>query len=232
MNIVITGASKGLGKGFALEFAKDANQLVLCARNKEELEQLSTEINKINPNCIVKFKIVDVSIKQQILDFGNFCNDLGDTDILINNAGIFLPGSIYEEEENQLEKMINTNLYSAYHLTKTVLPKMMFKKQGHIFNICSIASNNAYANGGSYSISKFALLGFSKNLREELKPHGIKVTAVLPGAVYTNSWAGSGVNPNRIMEVNDIASLVYAASKLSPQACVDDITITPQLGNL
>ena len=232
MNIVITGASKGLGKAFALEFAKDATQLVLCARNKEELEQLSTEINKLNPNCIVNFRIVDVSIKKQIIDFGNFCNDLGDTDILINNAGTFLPGSIYEEDENQLEKMINTNLYSAYHLTKTILAKMMPKKQGHIFNICSIASTNAYANGGSYSISKFALLGFSKNLREELKPHGIKVTAVLPGAVYTNSWAGSGVNPNRIMEVNDIASLVYASSKLSPQACVDDITITPQQGNL
>lgn len=232
MNIVITGASKGLGKAFALAFANDATKLILCARNESELKQLALEVTSINKNCTVYYKIVDVSIKQAVIDFGIFCNDLGAVDILINNAGIFLPGSIYNEEEGVLEQMIQTNLYSAYHLTRIVLPKMMEKKQGHIFNICSIASTNAYANGGSYSISKFALLGFNKNLREELKPHGIKVTAVLPGAVYTNSWADSGVNPNRIMEVNDIATLVYAASKLSPQACVDDITITPQLGNL
>jgi short-subunit dehydrogenase len=232
MTIVITGASKGLGKAFALAFAKDATKLILCARNEAELKQLAQEVISINKNCTVYYKILDVSVKKAVIDFGNFCNELGAVDILINNAGIFLPGSIHNEEDGILEQMIQTNLYSAYHLTRIVLTKMMEKKQGHIFNICSIASTNAYANGGSYSISKFALLGFNKNLREELKPHSIKVTAVLPGAVYTNSWAGSGVNPNRIMEVNDIATLVYAASKLSPQACVDDITITPQLGNL
>ncbi len=232
MNIVITGASKGLGKAFALMFAKDASNLILCARNEQELVALSNEIKLINNHCIVHYKLVDVSNKQQVIEFGNFCNSIGTVDILINNAGVFLPGSIYNEDDGTVEQMIETNLYSAYHLTRKILPNMIEKKQGHIFNICSIASTNAYANGGSYSISKFALLGFNKNLREELKPHYIKVTAVLPGAVYTNSWSGSGVNPNRIIETTDIATLVYAASKLSAQACVDDITITPQLGNL
>ena len=102
----------------------------------------------------------------------------------------------------------------------------------HIFNICSIASLQAYANGGSYSISKYALLGFSKNLREELKPHQIKVTAVLPGAAYTDSWIGSGVDEKRIMEANDVATMVYAAAQLSPQACVEEILLRPQLGDL
>ena len=97
------------------------------------------------------------------------------------------------------------NLYTAYHVTRAFLPSMMKKKSGHIFNMCSIASLSAYKNGGSYSISKYALMGFSKNLREELKPYNIKVTAVYPGAVYTSSWEGSGVEPQRIMEVNDIA---------------------------
>jgi short-subunit dehydrogenase len=109
---------------------------------------------------------------------------------------------------------------------------MMKRKQGHIFNMCSIASLQAYANGGAYSISKFALLGFSKNLREEMKPHGIKVTAVLPGATMTASWAGSNIDPNRIMEVNDIAEMVYTSSKLSPMAVVEDIILRPQLGDL
>jgi short-subunit dehydrogenase len=109
---------------------------------------------------------------------------------------------------------------------------MLAQKAGHIFNICSIASLNAYEQGGAYSISKFALLGFSKNLRLELKDQGIKVTAVCPGAVFTNSWAGSGVDPKRIMESSDIAKMVYTASQLSPQAVVEDIVMRPQLGDL
>ena len=86
---------------------------------------------------------------------------------------------------------------------------MMAINHGHIFNICSIASLNAYANGGSYSISKFALLGFSKNLREELKPHGIKVTAVCPGATMSGSWDGVDIDPKRIMEANDVAKMIF-----------------------
>ncbi len=75
-------------------------------------------------------------------------------------------------------------------------------------------------------------MGLSKNLREELKPYNIKVTTVYPGAVYTASWEGSGVPPSRIMEANDIAEMIYAASILSPQACVEDIIIRPQQGDL
>ncbi|MEJ7674622.1 MAG: SDR family NAD(P)-dependent oxidoreductase [Chitinophagaceae bacterium] len=101
-----------------------------------------------------------------------------------------------------------------------------------MFNICSIAALKAYANGGSYSISKFALMGFSKNLREELMPYNIKVTAVYPGAVYTSSWHESGVPESRIMEAADIADIIFAASKLSTQACVEDIIIRPQLGDI
>ena len=153
-------------------------------------------------------------------------------DILINNAGQFIPGSIYNEEDGTLEKMMDINLFSAYHLTRALLPEMMKKNAGHIFNICSIAALKAYDNGGSYSISKYALMGFSKNLREEMKPYNIKVTAVYPGAVYTSSWEGANILPSRIMEVNDIAEMVYSASLLSPQACVEDIVIRPLLGDL
>jgi short-subunit dehydrogenase len=127
--------------------------------------------------------------------------------------------------------MIAVNLYSAYHLTRALLPGMMERKQGHIFNMCSIASLKAYSNGGAYSISKFALLGFSRNLREEMMPYNIKVTAVIPGAAYTDSWVGF-VDPERIMEASDIAQLVYAAAHLSPKACVEDIVVRPQLGDL
>ena len=109
---------------------------------------------------------------------------------------------------------------------------MMAEKSGHIFTMCSIAALAAYPDGGAYSISKFALLGFTKNLRRELMPYNIKVTAVIPGAVYTDSWKDSGVPQSRIMEAEDIAMMVYTASRLSPQATVEEIVIRPQFGDL
>ena len=232
MNIIITGASKGLGKAMAKKFALDGNTLFLCARNEDQLNATANEIQNESPNSIIYTKKVDVSKKNEVIEFGNFCLQKGSPDILINNAGQFIQGSVYNEVDGALEQMITTNLYSAYYLSRAIIPAMMETKRGHIFNICSIASLQAYQHGGSYSISKFAMLGFSKNLRDELKPHNIKVTSVLPGAAYTDSWIGSGVDEKRIMEANDIAIMVYAASQLSAQACVEEILLRPQLGDL
>lgn len=234
MNVIITGASKGLGKAFAEQFAAANHTLLLCARDAAALQATATVIQQQFPKVTIHTKAVDMSKKTEVLSFANWCLSFGTPGILINNAGQFLPGSVHNEAAGVLEQMIETNLYSAYHLTRALLPAMLQSQQAgmHIFNICSIASLQAYENGGSYSISKFALLGFSKNLREELKTKNIKVTAVMPGAAYTNSWAGSGVDAKRIMEADDVAKMVYAASLLSTQACVEDIVMRPQLGDL
>lgn len=233
MNIVITGAGKGMGKALTHRFAADNNNILICSRTESELKQVAEEVEKAYPKSSVKYFVTDLSSKKGVLDFANWIeNQEIDVDIIINNAGSFIPGSVYNEEEGTLEKMIETNLYSAYYLTRALLPKMMQNKRGHIFNMSSIAALQAYNNGGAYSISKFALTGFSKNLREEMKPYNIKVTTVYPGAVYTSSWAESGVLPERIMEENDIAELVYSAASLSPQACVEDIIVRPIKGDM
>jgi short-subunit dehydrogenase len=235
MKIVITGASRGLGKAIAERFADDkqGHTLLLCARNKEILELTGKELQGRFPRTTVLTKAFDLSEKPQVQQFASWVLEKGGKiDILVNNAGIFIPGNVHDEEEGVLEKLIELNLYSPYHLTRLLLPAMIKQKSGHIFNICSIASLQAYRNGGAYSISKFALAGFSKNLREEMKPHGIKVTAVYPGAAYTDSWKSSGIDPKRIMEAGDIAKMIYAATQLSLQACVEDIIIRPQLGDL
>ncbi len=232
MNVIITGASKGLGKALAEKFAAAGNTLLLCSRNEDTLLTTQQELLLQFPQSTIKVMAVDISKKENAIAFGKFCLQNGTPGILINNAGSFLPGSIYEEEDGTFEKMLETNLYSAYHLTRSVLTGMMEAKQGHIFNMCSTASIASYSNGGSYSISKFALLGLTKNLRAELRSYNIKVTAIIPGAVYTDSWSGSGVNPERIMQVDDVANMVYAASFLSPQACVEEILLRPQLGDL
>lgn len=233
MNIVITGASKGIGRSIAERFAAEGNTLVVCARSETALYEMMNEIQTTFSGCTVRARPADLAVKEEVIAFGKWIvdNELV-PDVLVNNAGQFIPGSIHNEEEGTLEKMMEVNLYSVYHLTRLLLPAMMKQGSGHIFNMCSIASLQAYANGGSYSISKFALLGFSKNLREELKPHNIKVTAVCPGATMTASWEGSGIDPNRIMEAGDIAEMIYACSKLSPMAVVEELVIRPQLGDL
>jgi short-subunit dehydrogenase len=232
MVAVITGASRGIGKAVANIFALHGYDLLLCSKREEPLLQTVDELKAAYPNIAIDAKAMDLGLKEEAQLFAEWVLNNAETiDVLVNNAGTFLPGNISEEEDGTLEAMIHVNLYSAYWVTKMLLPKMMAEKSGHIFNMCSIAALQAYPNGGSYSISKFALLGFSKNLRRELMPHGVKVTAVIPGAVYTDSWAGF-VEEERIMKAEDVAQMIYAASRLSPQAVVEDIILRPQLGDL
>lgn len=235
MNIVITGASKGLGKSIAEQFAgdKQGHNVLLCARNESALNNTWKELQGRFPRSGIKVLACDLSKKDEIKRFVHWIDsEVDSVDILINNAGQFIPGSVHNEPDGALEQMIDVNLYSAYHLTRMIVPGMIKRKKGHVFNMCSIAALKAYENGGAYSISKFALLGFTKNLREEMKPHHIKVTAVIPGAAYTDSWAGSGIDPNRIMEAGDISKMIYTAAFLSPQACVEEIIMRPVLGDL
>ena len=232
MNIVITGASKGIGKAIAEIFAANGHNLFLCSRGEAALYKTMEELMTKYPSVTIKAKPFDLSKKEEAITFGNWCLLFAVPDIVVNNAGLFEPGSVYNETDGVLENQIATNLYSAYHVTRTLLPDMMVRKSGHIFNMCSIAALHAYENGGAYSISKFALHGFSKNLREEMKPHGIKVTAVHPGAVLSDSWGNYDNSSKRIMEADDIAKIIFAASQLSVQPCVEDILIRPQLGDL
>ncbi|MBP6687557.1 MAG: SDR family oxidoreductase [Lacibacter sp.] len=238
MNVVITGASRGIGKAVAEIFAANGHALYLSSKSETAIYKTMAELQDKYPGIKIKAKARDLSKRDEVESFGQWVLDNSfNIDVLVNNAGNFLPGSVHNEEEGSLEEMIATNLYSSYHLTRKVLPQMMKQSpvsgsRGHIFNMCSIASLHAYKNGGAYSISKYAMHGFSKNLREEMKPHLIKVTSVFPGAVMTDSWGDYDNSSKRIMEAEDIAKMVYASSQLSPQACVEDIIIRPQLGDL
>ena len=235
MNIVITGASRGIGKAILEKFAGDqkAHHFFICARNKASLRTTEKELQDRYPASTIYSYPCDIGKKEEVKAFGAWI--LAKTqriDILVNNAGPFVPGNVSEEEEGALELMMNAHLFGAYHLTRALLPVMMREKSGYIINICSIAALQAYPNGGAYSIAKFALAGFTKNLRHEMKPHGVKVIGVYPGAVYTDSWSEGGIDPQRIMTVDDIATLIHTATRLSPQACLEDLVIRPQLGDL
>lgn len=233
MNIIITGATKGIGFAIAEKFAAEGFNLALNSRNLDDLKTMKKTFAEKYPDVEVLIKKTDMSKKRQVLSFGKFVLSKWKTvDILMNNAGVFLPGEIHKEADGTLESQINTNLYSAYYLTREILPAMLKKKKGHVMNMCSIASQIAYPNGGSYSISKFALLGFSKVLREEMKDKGIRVTSILPGATWSNSWAGADLPKSRLMLASDIANAVWGAWTMSASAVVEEVVIRPQLGDL
>lgn len=230
MKAVITGASKGIGRAIANLLVAQGFDIFICARNQNDLQSTKDALEKQHPGRKVHIQTADLSRKEDVIAFADGVINIWDeVDILVNNAGVFLPGSILDEPDGNLEKMMNTNLYSAYFLTRGLLKHI---KKGHIFNMCSIASLDAYPNGGSYSISKFALLGFSKVLRAELKDQQIRVTAVLPGATWSASWEGVDLPKERLMKSDDVAKAVWGAYQLSDQAVVEELILRPQLGDL
>lgn len=233
MKVLVTGGTKGIGKAIVDLFFDHGAEVAICARSQSDLEQQRIELLEKDPARVIWIKKCDVSDKAELDRLSqDLLRDWGRVDILVNNAGVFLPGETCQENEGALERMIETNLYSAYHLTRLLVPSMIEAGSGHIFNMCSIASKIAYPNGGSYSISKFALLGFTKVLREELKAKGIRVTAILPGATWSDSWAGVDLPEERLIQAHDIALAVWSASQMSPAAVVEEIIIRPQLGDL
>ena len=230
---VITGATKGLGRAIAEIFAENGFDLCVCARTEADLDAMQVEWKKRFPTTILHAFPADLGKKSEVAEFAGYIRKTWtQVNVLINNAGIYLPGGVSDEREGTLETLLETNLYSAYHLTRALLPLMVPHRSGHIFNMCSVASILAYPNGGSYTISKFALLGFSKCLREEMKTNRIKVTAILPGATWSDSWHGANFPNERLMLASDIAKAVWGCYNLSDAAVVEELLIRPQLGDL
>jgi short-subunit dehydrogenase len=230
--VVVTGGTKGIGRAIVEKFSANSFDAIVSARNAADLQSLKTTVEKTYGNTVHIYK-ADMAVMADVNAFGAFVLSQSKAiDVLVNNAGYFVPGEVCTEPEGQLEGMINANLYSAYYMTRALAATLKENKQGHIFNMCSIASIKAYANGGSYAVSKFAMLGLTKCLREELKPHGIRVTAIMPGATKTASWDGVDLPDSRFMKIEDVADAVYGAYALSRNSVVEEIIIRPQLGDI
>ncbi len=230
---VITGGTKGIGKALVEKFASGGWNIVTCSRNEEDLRDLKTEVEEMNEDVELHIFPADFSDKNQVLGFVDFIGALHQpVEVLINNAGVFVPGAIHDEPEGVMEMMMKTNLYSAYYLTRGLIGEMKTRKSGHVFNICSTASITPYINGGSYCMSKYALYGMTKVLREEMKAHGVRVTAVLPGATRTASWEGTDLPEERFIRPEDVADAVWNAFSVSRRTVVEELLIRPQLGDI
>lgn len=231
--IVVTGGSRGIGRAVIEKFLSHDFDVATCSRKPEHLAELRETLGTRVADAQIFTHAADLSDPKQVEKFGSYVHSLKrEVDVLVNNAGYFIPGQIVDEAADTLSKMIEANLYSAYHTTRALLPLMFNGKSRHIFNMCSIASFMAYPNGGSYAISKFALLGFSKCLRAELSQKGIRVTAVMPGATLTESWSGTELPPERFIRPDDVAESIFSAYSLSERSVVEEIIIRPQLGDI
>lgn len=231
--ILVTGGTKGIGRAVVELFAKEGFHIITCSRNENDLQKLKLEIEQAYTFSKVFYKQADLSDRNSIGDFIKYVQGLNvQVDVLVNNSGLFIPGKITEEDEEALPFMINTNLYSAYYISKAFVTDMIKRRSGHIFTLCSTASIIPYINGGSYCISKFALYGMTKVLREETKEHNVKVTAILPGATLTASWEGVDLPPERFMKSEDVAQAIWGAYCMSENSVVEEILIRPQLGDL
>lgn len=230
---VVTGGTKGIGRATAERFLAGGFDVVTCAREGEALRDFREAAQSQFAQSSLLIHQADLAVRAETDSFVGYVNSLQrPVALLVNNTGIFIPGELHKEPDGILERSIETNVYSAYYITRGLLPGMIAQGGGHIFNLCSTASIMAYPNGGSYSISKFALYGMTKVFREELKPLGIKVTALLPGATLTESWAGTELPESRFMQATDIAETIWSAYHLSPSAVVEEIILRPQAGDI
>ena len=183
--VLITGASSGIGKQTAIEFAKLGSNIILVARRKNKLEQVENELKQFNVNTLVC--TCDVSKKDQVEKMSKIVLEkFNSIDILINNAGFAIYGSVFDLSINDIESQMETNYFGMIYCTKNFLPLMLEKKSGHIVNVASVAASFGLPGIASYCASKFAMLGFSEGLKHELSGTGVGITVVSPIMVKTD----------------------------------------------
>ncbi|MBL7790240.1 MAG: SDR family oxidoreductase [Chitinophagales bacterium] len=234
MNIIVTGSSRGIGLAILEKYAYVGWNLAFCSKNPDSVTKAKQHLQSINANIKIYAEALDMENQDAVLRFAKNClKEFGSIDILVNNAGLFQQGDLCAENfDDSLDYLMRVNLFSAYWMGKCIIPQMIKNKSGHVFNISSIAGLKDYDNGGGYTVAKFALTGYTKQIRNELKSKHVKVTGIYPGAVLTDSWAGVDLPDNRFIQPSDIAEIIYTTSQLSPSACVEDIIIRPQEGDI
>ena len=226
-NALITGAGKGIGKAIALALAKEGVNVILVARTQEEIDSVAAKVRSLRVKAlaitadVADINSVNVAIEKALADFGTI-------DILINNAGIAAFGKFLELEPTDWERIIQVNLMGTYYVTRAVLPNMIERQTGDIINISSTAGLSGNALTSAYSASKFAVLGLTDSLMQEVRKHNIRVTALTPSTVATDMAKELKLtdgNPDTVMQAEDMAELIIAQLKLNRRVFIKNSSI-------
>ncbi|MBB5647554.1 3-ketoacyl-ACP reductase [Pedobacter cryoconitis] len=223
-NALITGAGKGIGRALAIALAQEGVNVGLIARTEADLQNVAEELKTFNVHVAIATADV-ASIDSVNTAVAKVKTDLGAIDILINNAGISSFGSFMELEPARWEEIVKVNLFGAYYVTRAVLPEMIDRKTGDIVNISSTAGQRGAAVTSAYSASKFALIGLSESLMQEVRKHNIRVTTLTPSTVATDMAKDLNLtdgNPDKVMQPEDLAELVVSQLKLNRRVFVKE----------
>lgn len=223
---IVTGASRGIGFAIARTLGRLGAKLAICARNAERLETAAAELRR--EDLSVFSSAADVSNSKDV-DFliQQATQVLGPPAILVNNAGLGYFGPTHEAAESNWDSVLDTNLKSVFLMSKAVAPGMIERRSGHIINIASLAGKNAFAGGGIYCASKWGLLGLTECMAEDLRPHGIRVSAVCPGTVATDFSPHTGKDPRKMLQPEDIAHVVEMIVTQAPQSFISEVLLRP-----
>mgnify|MGYP006328442443 FL=1 len=218
---IITGGSRGLGKATALAFAKEGIDVAITGRNEKSLQETVAELKALGISAtyalfnVGNYEEVQKGIKSIIADFGS-------VDILVNNAGIAAFGSLNDMKVDQWSEIIQTNVMGMYFVTKEVLPYLIEKNEGDIFNVASTAGLNGNANTSAYSASKFAVIGMSESLMKEVRKNNIRVCTLTPSTIASDMSIELGIANNNsedsVLQPEDLAELIVAGLKLPRRA--------------
>lgn len=224
--VLVTGASKGIGKSISMSLAKEGAIAVIVSRNKEVLEKTREEIVSLGGKALSI--LADISKEEEVLDlFAEIKNKLGRLDILINNAATIITGRLVDFPLEDFDKMMQTNLRGLYLCCQQALKVMLPQKSGYIINISSVAGIKGYEGQSAYTASKHGVIGITKSLAAEVYKDGIFVSAILPGGVDTElAWyARPDIDRAKLISPQDISNTVLYMLRLSDSAWVDQIYI-------
>ena len=231
---IVTGAGSGIGRATAVALARTGANVVLAARTKETLDVVAHDILSSGGKAIVI--PTDVGDEKQVARLISQAQERfgGRIDILITSAGGAVFGPLVESRTEDWDALQTINLRGVYLCGKHVLKVMLSQKHGHILNVLSIASQMILPNSSAYTASKFGALGLTKVMAAEVRSQGIKVTAVIPGAVDTPLWDKSGgdLDRGKMLSPADVAEAILSVIAQPQTIYTDEIVLMPPLGVL
>ncbi len=223
---LVTGASRGIGRAIAQTLGRMGAMLSLCARDTQKLQSVRHDLEAEGARVLAL--LADVSRPEDIKSLVQTTErSLGSIEILVNNAGIGHFAPIQESSEEDWDATLDTNLKAVFLLSKAVAPGMISRRSGHIINIASLAGKNAFAGGSIYCASKWGLLGLTQCAAEDLRPYGIRVSAVCPGSVATDFSPHSGKDPGKMLQPEDVAHAVEMILTQAQQSFISEVLLRP-----
>lgn len=224
---LVTGAGKGIGKAIAIALANEGAHVGLIARTASDIEAVAKEIEALGVKSA--YATADISNRTEVeAAVSKIQSELGNVDILINNAGTGTFGKFLELEPEVWENQVKVNLFGVYYATRAVLPQMIERKSGDIVNISSTAGKSGSPITSAYSASKFGVFGLSESLMQEVRKHNIRVTALAPSTVVTDlAYSANLINgdPERVMHPEDFAEFIIGHLKLNKRVFLKEASL-------